>query len=242
LDLPHNTQRRISSIAASTDGSRLAWLEGRTLVVGNLREGTTRSYPLPEWADRLSIAPDGLSLVAVPLGWSSRGTPLQWVDLATGSVRVWNAPGSIEPGSLSEPYPERQIAWESGGPMFYAILNRQSVVRFSMASGAAEELAVLGPNGPTPAFAWAADFRQVAFWKSQCVKTRPPLFVGDPPFCVASEHELRILGWAPRRELEIGLVKTSGNASDVPATTLKFSPDGRFIAYASQGIGLIPVP
>ena len=156
----------------SPDERVVAWIEAsHKLVLVDVSTKDRREYALEGGASRVTWSPNGGSLVAdSPASWQNTGTPFHWLELSTGTMKLWRAPADeVTVGS------SRDIVWEGSNPMVYVV--GASVLRYSIATGARETLATL----PVPAFAagWSADHGTVITETATCLEISTGIFGGD---------------------------------------------------------------
>ena len=156
----------------SPDVRFVAWIEASyKLVLVDVSTRNRREYALEGGASRVTWSPNGGSLVAdSPESWQNTGTPFHWLDLSTGTMKLWRAPADeVTAGS------SRDIVWEGNNPMVYVV--HASVLRYSIATGAREPLATLPMRAN--AAGWSSDHGTVFTMSVDCLEVSTGPFGGD---------------------------------------------------------------
>jgi hypothetical protein len=177
-------------VNVSPDGRTVAWVESYqnplrwSLVITDIATGARRAYPLPEAGDHVTWSPSGRSVVIDPKNsWTTAGTPLQWVDLSTGSVRVW-----LEPRGDIDVLPTRDIGWDGESPIDY--VTGADLSRYFLATGVREQLATLAIPGE--AIGWSADFTTATIQSSECLKWSGGIFGAS---CLQWSSRVERIAW-----------------------------------------------
>jgi hypothetical protein len=150
----------------------VAWIEAsHKLVLVDVSTKERREYALEGGAARVTWSPSGGSLVAdAPESWQNTGPPFHWLDLSTGTMKLWRAPADeVIAGS------SRDIVWDGSNPMVYVV--GASVLRYSIATGARERLAALPVQAD--AAGWSADHGTVFTKTATCLEVSTGPFGGD---------------------------------------------------------------
>ena len=154
------------NVSVSPDERTVAWVgfdqavRRYLLVTTDIASGARRTYALDYTADRITWSPTGRTIVIEPNGGSTPGAPLQWVDLASGAVRVWSEPSPAGTDIL----PSRHIGLDGESPTVYVA--GVDVARYSMATGSRELLSTL--TAPGRAIGWSPDFETVTIETTTC--------------------------------------------------------------------------
>ena len=215
-----------SLVSVAPDERAVAWVRATApapfwrLVVADVASGARREYPLAHPAERVAWSPSGRSVVTVPNGIVTAGTPFQWVDLESGAVRVWLAPG----GELSLDG-TRELGWEGEVPFLYNVTSG-SPVRYDLATGTREQLGTRSAAGH--ALGWGPGFETVV------VGTRRCLDAGSGPLgggCTRWASDVERLAWRTGEVTPV--LRHEGNAP----IGGRLSPTGASLAYAYHGCG-----
>ena len=208
------------NVSVSPDEHNVAWVERGSLVTTDIATGARRAYPLQHEADRVNWSPSGRSVVVDPENLLvTAGTPLQWVDLGTGSVRVW-----FEPRSSFDTWPSRDIGWDGESPMVYVA--GVDVARYSMATGARELLSALPMPGH--AIGWSPDFETAIIESAECLKWSGGIFGSD---CIRWINHVDRIAW--RSGVQTRVLRYDG-AGQIFG---RAAPAGSWLAYEYRRCG-----
>jgi hypothetical protein len=154
--------------------------------------------------------------------FSSSATPFQWIDLESGTVRVWLAPSS-EANTESA----RIYRWEGETPFLYTTSQEFTthwLVRYSIPSGAREILVALPSEGH--AIGWTPDFETVFVDTAECIKVSNGLFGSN---CIEWSSSVYRFAWRSRA------VKTLlRDEGDLPISG-RLSPNAEWMAFSYRG-------
>ena len=213
-------------VSVSPDERTLAWTESDQpvqrwwLVTIDIASGARRTYPLQREGGHIAWSPSSRSVVVDPGGWSSTGTPLQWVDLTTGSVRLW-----FDRSPYSDVVPSRDIAWEGESPTAYVV--GAQVARYPLATDTGELLSAL----PVPGVGvgWSPDFATVTIQTPvRCTRTDTGIL---GPYCARWSMSVDRLAWKSGTRTTI--LRYDGGTQ--PEIFPRSSPDGSWLAYMNVG-------
>lgn len=228
--------------SVSPDERALAWFEsdqtgtGTNLVTMDVATGTRRAYPVQQPVGRIVWSPTGRSVVLDVYngGPSETGTPFQWIDLETGTVRVWVAPSyQITLEST------RDFQWVGDTPFLYTS-GQFSLARYSLSDGSREGLATISPQAL--AVGWTPDFETAVIATNECVRVSSGPFSGN---CLRWATSLERVTW------RTGAHRTILRRESPTQIGGRLSPDGESLAYRyascpggcySTGDGLYVVP
>ena len=215
-----------SLVSVAPDERAVAWVRTTTsspfrrLVVADVASGARREYPLEHLAERVVWSPSGRSVVTVPNGIVTAGTPFQWIDLESGAVRVWLAPASEL--SLEG---VREFGWEGEVPFLYNVASG-SPVRYDLATGTREQLGTQSAAGH--ALGWGPGFETVVVGTTRC------LDVGSGPLgggCTRWASDVERLAWRTGNVTPV--LRYEGTAP----IGGRLSPTGAWLVYAYHGCG-----
>jgi hypothetical protein len=198
------------------DGAGLSW----AVVTVELASGVRRVYPLQQPGDGIVWSPSGRSVVVQTDGWTATGTPFQWLDLTSGTVRVWLAPSDEVTVESS-----RDFGWEGETPFLYTA-GAQGVVRYSLASGAREVLSTRPESGR--AVGWSPDFGVVSLAAEQCVRSATGPFGGG---CLRWNNTVERLALSSGQRTNV--LQFEGSAPIFG----RLSPSGAWLAYTYGACG-----
>ena len=204
-----------AGVSAAPNERAVAWVEQGgagaqwSLVVVDIASGARRTYSLAQPADRITWSPTGRSVVLEPNG----GTLLQWIDLSTGTTRVW-----LEPAPGIDLQPTRDIGWDGESPFDYIV--GADVARYSLATGARELLATL--DAPGHAIGWSPDFTTVTVQTDVCQK-----WSGGPFGSSCIDWSIRVDRIRWKSNLRTTILRYKGYG-DIFA---RAAPDGSWLAY-----------
>jgi len=212
-------------VSVSPDERTVAWTEsdqpvmGWWLVTMDIASGARRTYPLQREGGHITWSPSGRSVVVDPGGWSSAGTPLQWVDLSGGGVRVW-----FDREAYSDVVPTRDIAWDGESPTAYIV--GAEVARYPLATGIREALSTLPEPGA--AVGWSPDFATVTIHTpARCTQNATGIL---GPYCARWHTSVERLAWKAGTRTTI--LRNDGETR--PEIFPRSSPDGSWLAYANS--------
>jgi len=215
-------------LSISPDERTAAWVEPAqsalqwSLVMRDIATGARRVYPLEQPGDRITWSPSGRIVVVDPENAVfSAGTPLQWVDLATGLIRVW-----LEPRPPVDNPPGRTIGWDGESPMDYVVAG--DVVRYSLANGTREVLSA--PAGSGTSVGWSADFTMVMVESTQCREVRSGIF-GE--YCATWVYSLDRISMGSGAMTNV--LRYSGPTR--PEILARPAPSGRWVGYENRSCG-----
>lgn len=211
-------------VSVAPDERMVAWVErdsaagGWTLVTTDIGTATSRKYPLKHDGNRVTWSPSGRSVVVDPSNvLVTAGTPLQWVDLASGSVRVWLEPRTAESQT-------RDIGWDGETPVVYVA--GVDLARYSMATGNRELLSALA--APGLAVGWSRDFETAFIESNECRKWSGGVFGSD---CIQWANRTDRIAW--RSGVKTPVVRFEARAQ----TFGRASPTGAHLGYTYYACG-----
>lgn len=219
-------QSEASLVSVAPNERAVAWVRVATsaptwrVVVADVASGVRREYPLEQHAERVVWSPSGRSVVTVPNGIVTAGTPFQRVDLESGAVRVWLAPSNEL--SLEG---VREFGWEGEAPILYNVTSG-SPVRYNLATDVREQL---GPGSAAGyALGWGPGFETVVVSMSQCLERSSGPLGGD---CSRWTTDVARIAWRTG-----DVARVLRHEGDAPIGG-RLSPTGASLAYEYHGCG-----
>ena len=206
-------------VSVSPDERMIAWVErgagaGATLITIDIATGRRQTYPLDHQGDRVTWSPSGRNVVVDPSNLLvTSGTPLQWVDLTSGAVRVW-----LEPRAGIDVQQSRDIGWDGESPQVY--IAAVDIARYSMATGGRTLLSPL--PAPGHAIGWSSDFETVFIESNECRAWSSGIFGSS---CLRWANRIDRIAW--RSGVQTPVLRFEGGGS----TFGRASPTGSWVAY-----------
>ena len=210
-------------VSVASDERMVAWVERDpgapvwSLITTDIATGNRRTYALQHQANRVTWSPSGRSVV-VDIS-NAVGAALQWVDLASGTVRVW-----LEPRAGPDVWQSHDIGWDGESPLVYVA--GVDVARYSMATG---ERVLLSPlPAPGRAVGWSRDFETAFIESNECRAWSGGIFGAD---CTRWANRVDRITW--RSGVTTPLLRFEARAP----VFARASPTGTYLGYEYYACG-----
>ena len=211
---PFPVAQNVRSASVSSDGGLLVYLDvsasARQQLVWLNREGEKTG----------EIGEPQRSLWAPAISPDGGRVSVSWREGGSNDVFIWDLDRAVRTRLTTDPASARTTVWSPDGENVAFISNREGnvdfLVRRADGSGEATPLA----STPLNEFVtdWSRDGRYIAYTKND-----PD--TGDDLWCLERTEDGN--GWEPRLFYQ----------TEAAETQIQFSPDGRFVAYASAETG-----